>query len=166
MAACSQRGKQRAAATGKLGWPIGDRYIDPVVGTVDQDFQYGTVFHNHVKWGSVGTHFVTVARKMGITTPKFGWATANVVRIASNGGGQYQTFTTGALTWQSAAGNYYVPTAVWQTVRANGGVSGAKIGWPTAAPTWTASSKTWKQSFKFATITCVTGKACTVKAVG
>jgi len=156
--------KAKGLATGKLGWPIGSRYIDPVVGTVDQDFQYGTVFHNHKKWGTVGTNFVELARAKGVTTSKFGWATANVVTVSKNGGGQYQTFTKGTLTWQKSVGAMYSPTVVWRAAVAKGGVASSTIGWPRASAKWDSHKSAWKQSFQFATITCVTGKTCTVKA--
>lgn len=149
--------------SGVLGWPTSNRYNDDAVGTIDQDFQFGTVFHNRVKWGTVGVNFVSIARDFGVTTSPLGWATSNTVKVSKNGGGQYQSFKGGTLTWHAGA-NFYVPSSVWTTVRSHGGVSGSTVGWPTAAATWDAKKATWVQKFQFATITCVTGKACTVKA--
>ncbi|MGC4176122.1 LGFP repeat-containing protein [Demequina sp.] len=154
----------KGRTSGVLGWPTAARYKDPVLGTTNQDFQGGTVFHNNKKWAAVGTNFVEAARARGVTTDALGWPLADVVKTSKNGGGEVQTFTVGTLTWQKSKGNFLVPTTVWAAVKANGGVSGSKIGWPTAEASWNAAKKTYTQKFQFATITCVTGKTCTVKA--
>ena len=124
--------------------------IDPVLGTVDQDFQYGTIFHNHVKWGSVGTNFVATARKMGLTTSNSAGQRRTSCDVTANGGGQYQTFTTGALPGRPRRVTTTYPRPIWTTVaRRTAAWRGTKIGWPKAAPSATASSKTWKQSSQF-----------------
>jgi uncharacterized protein with LGFP repeats len=152
---------QTGGVDGTLGWPITNRYSDTTVGTVNQDFEKGTVFFKGTRNGIVGTNFVALARTRGVATGALGWPTSGVGTTSAKGGGQYQSFAGGTLTWQSDNGAIYIPTTIWAAQRKAGGFNGP-LGWPTGIATYNSKTATITQPFDGGVITWSKASGATV----
>jgi len=149
-------------ASGVLGWPTSKATKDAKLGVTVQKFEKGVVIATSKKHGIIGANQWAVAKAHGVGGGSLGWPTATVKKSSVGAGGEYQYFTAGTITWQQDRGAFFVPKAIWAARTTVGGLAG--LGWPTAAATWDAKKSAWTQKFEFASITCVTGKACTVKS--
>jgi len=144
---------------GELGWPTSNASKDAKLNLTVQKFQFATVFHNGKKYASVGANMAALAKERGVGTGALGWSTTGVKTATSHGGGEYQKFKGGILTWQAERGAIYVPTAVWKAHAANGGLKA--LGWPTGKSSVNASGTT-TQKFDGGTITVTKAGKVTV----
>lgn len=144
---------------GWLGWPASERYVDESVGTWNQDFTGGTVFHTGSSYAAVGVHFVDLARERGVTGA-LGYPRTSVVTLEEQGGGEFQVFDKGTFTWQDGRGAIALAAGVWATMEKNGGIE--TLGWPVAPTTYDSTTRTVTAVLDHATIACSAGKACVV----
>lgn len=114
---------------GILGWPASD-----VVPTTDngggsaQEYQRGSIYSS-----GAGTFVVagTVVRKywsLGGSGGALGWPSADLVKVAGNGGGTAQAFQNGYI-YSSSAGTFAVQGAI-RTAYAAQNASAGVLGWP------------------------------------
>jgi uncharacterized protein with LGFP repeats len=147
-------------ASGSLGWPTSSASKDTKLKLTVQKFQKGVVIADSKRYAIVGSNEWALAKSKGVGTGPLGWPKTAVKATSAAGGGEYQKFTAGTITWRAEHGAIFVKKVIWDAATAAGGIT--VLGWPLAAATTDAAGKV-TQKFEHGTITWTKAKGAAVK---